>query len=241
MASEFIKGLLPNRAVPTRIWRGPFRGARIVMNPRHSLRKIFGLYEHELNAWLELALGRVERVIDVGANDGYFTFGCIAALRRYGRNGRILAFEPEKRPVQELRESLRAHKQNAEQVEIVQAFVGREVKPGMTTLDALGPDWPRTKTLIKVDVEGAEVDVIAGAQSWLHASNAFVIEVHHRSFLDLLQKTFAEHGLRLNQINQRPIPFLGRENRGGQNWWLVSELSPAQPDLRMKAQHISGI
>ena len=107
------------------------------MNPRHSLRKMFRLYEHELNAWLELALGRVDRVIDVGANDGYFTFGCIAALRRHGRRARILAFEPEERPVRELRESLRAQHQDATQVEIVQSYVGNESKPGMTTLDAL--------------------------------------------------------------------------------------------------------
>ncbi|HWN97244.1 MAG TPA: FkbM family methyltransferase [Methylomirabilota bacterium] len=215
--------------MPTRVWRGPFRGARIVMNPRHSLRKVFGLYEHELNGWLEVAFGRIDRVIDVGANDGYFTFGCVAALRRHGRRGKIVAFEPEKRPVQELRESLRAQKENAAQVEIVQAFVGREVKPDMTTLDALGSEWPRTNTLIKVDVEGAELEVIAGAQSWLHASNAFVIEVHHRSFLKPLQNTFSQHGLRLNQVNQRALPLLGRENRDEENWWLVSDLSgPAQ-------------
>jgi len=229
MAAQLIRWLLPARSVPTRVWRGPFRGARIVMNPRHSLRKVFGLYEHELNGWLEVAFGRIDRVIDVGANDGYFTFGCVAALRRHGRRGKIVAFEPEKRPVQELRESLRAQKENAAQVEIVQAFVGREVKPDMTTLDALGSEWPRTNTLIKVDVEGAELEVIAGAQSWLHASNAFVIEVHHRSFLKPLQNTFSQHGLRLNQVNQRALPLLGRENRDEENWWLVSDLSgPAQ-------------
>jgi hypothetical protein len=64
----------------TRIWRGPFRSARIVMNPRNSLRKIFGLYEHELNDWLEQALRWVSRVVDVGANDGYFTFGSAAPI-----------------------------------------------------------------------------------------------------------------------------------------------------------------
>ena len=99
--------------MPMRIWRGPFRGARIVMNPRHSLRKMLVLYEHELNAWLELKLGRVDRVVDVGANDGYFTFGCIAALRRHGRRARIVAFEPEERLVRELRESLNAKRQYA--------------------------------------------------------------------------------------------------------------------------------
>ena len=81
MVAEALKLFLPDRPLPMRIWRGPFRGARIVMNPRRSLRKMLGLYEHELNAWLELALGRAKRVIDIGANDGYFTFGSAAALR----------------------------------------------------------------------------------------------------------------------------------------------------------------
>ena len=96
------------------------------MNPRHSLRKMVGLYEHELNGWLELAVSRVHRAIDVGANDGYFAFGCIAALRRHGRSARIVAFEPEEQPVRELRESLSRQQQDATRVEIVQSFVGNE-------------------------------------------------------------------------------------------------------------------
>src|SRR5574341_1224429 len=90
-----LKRLLPDHAMPMRVWRGPFRGATVVMNPQASLRKAFGLYEHELNAWLEVALGRVRRVIDVGANDGYFTFGCAAALGRRGVAADIIAFEPQ--------------------------------------------------------------------------------------------------------------------------------------------------
>ena len=70
-------------------WRGPFRGACIVINPRDSLRKILGVYEHELNPWLEQALRRVTRVLDVGANDGYFTFGCAAAFQRLGKTGEM--------------------------------------------------------------------------------------------------------------------------------------------------------
>jgi Methyltransferase FkbM domain len=230
VALPFIHSLLPDRAMPMRIWRGPFRGARIVMNPRHSLRKMLGLYEHELNAWLELALGRVDRVIDVGANDGYLTFGSLAALRRHRRSARIVAFEPEERPVRELRESLRAQHQDATQVEIVQSYVGNESKPGMTTLDALDGTFcssrPRTNTLIKIDVEGAEMDVVAGAQTWLLPSNHFVIEVHDRSYLAALQKSFGDRGIRLNHIDQRALPFIGHENRKRDNCWLVSELPP---------------
>jgi hypothetical protein len=211
----------------TRIWRGPFRGARIVMNPRDSLRKIFGLYEHELNDWLEQALRRVSRVVDVGANDGYFTFGSAAAFRRLGKSGEIIACEPQERHVAILRESVASQAQTGIRFKIVHALVGRELKPGMITLDSLraAVDDPRDKvsTLMKIDVEGAEVDVIAGGRSWLQPSNLFVIEVHQERFLDPLRAIFAEYDLRLVQVDQRPLRLLGRETRDSQNWWLVSD------------------
>ena len=229
MAFEFCKRVLPNRPMLTRIWRGPFRGARIVMNPRDSLRKIFGLYEHELNNWLEQALRRVSRVIDVGANDGYFTFGSAAAFRRLGKTGEIIACEPQDRHVAILRESVASQAQTGIRFEIVHALVGRELKPGIITLDSLrsAVDDPNDKvsTLLKIDVEGAEVDVIAAGLSWLQPFNLFVIEVHQERFLDPLRDLFAEQGLRLMQVDQRPLLLLGRETREEKNWWLVSDVS----------------
>ena len=60
------------------------------------MRKMFEIYERELNSWLEQVLRRVTRVLDVGANDGYFTFGCAAAFGRLGKTGEIIAFEPRR-------------------------------------------------------------------------------------------------------------------------------------------------
>src|SRR5262249_42552767 len=148
-----LKGLLPNRPMPMRIWLGPFRGARIVMNPRESFRKMFGLYEHELNSWLEQALHRITRVLDVGANDGYFTFGCAAALHRLGKSGDIVSFEPQARHVQKLRDSVAANRGTGAQLQIVHAYVGCEAVEGTTSLDAL-PVNDRQNTLVKIDVEG---------------------------------------------------------------------------------------
>jgi len=219
-----FKSLLADRPVPMRIWCDPFRGARIVMNPRNSLRKVFGLYEHELNGWLELALRRVYRVLDVGANDGYFTFGCAAVLRRLGVKGEITGFEPQKRCVEMLRESIAAQGPLEVRFEIVEALVGREESEGMTTLDAL-PASDRRNTLIKIDVEGAELDVIAGARSWMDASNLFVVEVHKEEYFGPLQRMFSEHGLKLVQVHQCPLPLLGREERAETNGWLVSDLA----------------
>lgn len=218
-----IKSLLPDRPVPFRVWYGPFRGARLIANPRSSVRKMLGLYEHELNGWLIQALPCVTRVLDVGANDGYFTFGCAAAFRRLGIEYEITSFEPQEHHVDLLRQSVWAQGHVNGRFEIVHAAVGRQVGPGMTTLDAL-PHNDRSRTLIKIDVEGAEVEVIAGATSWIHASNLFVIEVHHIDLLGELHDIFVQHGLTLKRVDQRALPLLGREIRQSANWWLVSAI-----------------
>jgi hypothetical protein len=231
MAFDILKVFLANRPMLTRIWRGPFRGARIVMNPRDSLRKIFGLYEHELNDWLEQALRRVSRVVDVGANDGYFTFGSAAAFRRLGKSGEIIACEPQDSHVAMLRESVASQPQTGIRFEIVHALVGKELKPGMITLDSLQPavDDPNDKvrTLVKIDVEGAEVDVIEGGRSWLQRSNYFVIEVHRHELVGELRDIFAEKGLKLVQLNQQPLRVIGGELRERENLWLISDLGVA--------------
>lgn len=200
-----------------------------MMNPHNSLRKILGLYEHELNNWLKQALRRVTRMLDVGANDGYFTFGCAAAFRRLGQAGEIIAFEPDERCVALLRESLAAQADagghHAVHIEIVQTLVGRELRPGLMTLDSLVTPRERTNTLIKVDVDGPEVDVIEGARSWLNPSNLFVIEVHKQQLIAQLRALFAERHLRLLLLNQQPLPLLGSEARPENNCWLVSDLS----------------
>ena len=230
MTVALCKSFLPDRSVSTRIVRGPFRGAAVVMNPRTSLRKICGLYERELNPWLEEVLPRVVRVLDVGANDGYFTFGCAAAFRRLGRAGEIIAFEPQQELMDMLRESVK--KQPAGETEIVlcQASVGTEVGPGITTLDAVrwnnGDPEGRTGALVKIDVGGAELEVVKAASSWLNSGNYFVIEVHEESIRERIVHAFSVRGLKLNRLDQRPLPFIGHEMRSERNWWLVSDLAP---------------
>jgi hypothetical protein len=224
------KVLLPDRAQSMRVLRGPFRGAIVVMNPRNSLRKIFGLYEHELNSWLNKVLPRVTRVLDVGANDGYFTFGCAAAFRRLGRTGEIIAFEPQQEHIETLQESIRVQPTSAITVTIVQALVGSDTRAGVTSLDAVhsqaaNDSESRTDTLVKIDVEGAELEVLNGATSWLRPTNYFVIEVHEESFLEGIIRVFGARGLRLIRVDQRPLPLLGREARSEKNWWLVSDLN----------------
>jgi methyltransferase FkbM-like protein len=228
MAFDVLKSVLPDRPVPMRIWRGPLRGGYAVMNPRNSMRKVLGLYEHELNKWLEAALRLTDRVVDVGANDGYFTFGCAAAFQRMRKHSEVIAFEPEDDHFRSLSQSLRSQPKNFVKFTLAQSFVGANVSDRSTTLDSIRCQlrFPgdRTGTLIKIDVEGAEEDVLAAARTWLNATNFFLIEIHKQEFLETIARLFAGHGLFLDQINQRPLKLIGRELRDEQNWWLVSRL-----------------
>lgn len=67
---------LRKEAIPVTIIGGPFRGARMMLKLACSKRKILGVYEHMLNPWLRRVLPSVQVVWDIGANDGYFTYGC---------------------------------------------------------------------------------------------------------------------------------------------------------------------
>lgn len=220
---RLLKTVLPDRSMRLPVIAGPFRGAYIVANPRASLRKVLGLYEHELNGWLSAALPKVSRLIDVGANDGYFACGWAAALRRTQRTGEILCFEPQPQHQDELRRGLAPFADAGHAVRIMPSMVGDRDAPGWTTLDSLEVA-DRDKTLVKIDVEGAELDVLAGAHSWLRPSNLFLIEVHKHEYLAPLSRLFESHGLRLTHIEQKPLPLLGREQRDADNSWLVSAL-----------------
>jgi hypothetical protein len=102
---KLAKSGLPDRDILLPVIAGPFRGARFFSNPQVAMRKVFGAYEHELTGWLERALPRIDVIVDVGANDGYFTFGCAKALQRSGKEIRVIAIEASESHVKRLEEA----------------------------------------------------------------------------------------------------------------------------------------
>jgi hypothetical protein len=200
------------------------RGGIFHARLQSSLRKVFGLYEHELNAWLSTVLPRIDLVVDVGANDGYFTFGCAAAMRRCGKAARVIAFEPNAFHVRQLENARNTADLSDASIQIVPSYVGRAAACQTVALDQFIEETEQ-RALIKIDVEGAELDVIAGGKSWLRPANFFIIEIHHQDYLVVVRRIFSDAGIQLERIDQRPLPLLGRETRDVANWWLVTDLA----------------
>jgi FkbM family methyltransferase len=129
------------------------------------------------------------RVADVGANIGYYM---LLAASRVGSTGRVACFEPEPDNLVELERNVRVN--HLENVEVFPVAVGAEdgtasLNPGMNgTVAADGVISVPLRRLdsvldridfLKVDVEGYEGHVLAGARELLatHRPTLFV-EIH---------------------------------------------------------------
>ena len=221
---SYLKYVLPSPATTLPIVGGPFRGGSFRGAPRDSIRKVIGVYEHELNPWLSERLARADGLFDVGANDGYFTFGCAAVFSRLGKSAPIIAWEPDPRHAEGLNEHKLALAGKGSNIKIVQKSVGEYAS---TTTDRLADVPPfdekrATRTLIKIDVEGAELDVCRGAGDWLSPRNFFLVEVHAEALIKPLADLFAARGVRTLIVDQKAHWLLGRESWAVDNRWMVS-------------------
>ena len=143
--------------------------------------------------------------IDVGANFGTFS---LLASRLVGESGRVIAIEPQPRLAAMIRESLTlSNATNVELVEcacgaasgeaqlmvprddsgragLFAAFSGRSghatATVPMRTLDEIAGDLPGTgNVVLKIDVEGSEIDVLEGGAGFIRAHRPVLIVEHN--------------------------------------------------------------
>ncbi len=187
----------------------------------------------EANTFLEL-LDSHDTVLDIGANVGFYS--CLAASR--GKH--VVSFEPSPRNLKFLYRSLWENRfQNAEVFPI-----GLAKRPGLNRLYGFGdvssfvPGWSQAKStrftvvpvtsldtviagrfqgrklLIKMDVEGFELDVLSGAENTLdlEPKPTWLVEVqlsggripegiNHR-FAEVFE-TFWKHGYECRKLNTK--------------------------------------
>jgi FkbM family methyltransferase len=175
---------------------GPLRGARWIAGA-HTHGCWVGTYErNRQDSFVRLAKpGMV--VYDIGANAGFFT---LLASRLVGAGGAVIAMEPLERNLVFLRGHVQAN--HSRNVTIVAAAASNrvgwttmtapssatarmgagEIKVATTTLDAMVyQDHRPLPGLVKIDVEGAEMDVLEGGRRVLtQARPAILLSTHSR-------------------------------------------------------------
>lgn len=218
---------LSKKPVPLKILGGPFRGSRIILNPAHSKRKVLGIYEHVLNSWIHEVMPHVKAVLDVGANDGYFTYGCAQAIKRYHHQGEIVAFEPALAELPTLSIPATWSQYSGVNFEFIPLFVGASSKESTITLDQVYSERPSLHDkpcLIKVDVEGGEVEVLQGATALLAKPHHWVVEVHGEHLMNPVLDFFAKAKRPVDIRSPQPHWLLGSESRRIATSWVTTRI-----------------
>lgn len=219
--------LFSRKPVLIKIQAGPFKGAKVYLNPADSKRKIFGLYENVLNPWLKAVVPGKDFAFDVGANDGYDTYGIAHLMSRANtRRVRVFAFEPGAQRFPGLLEPKDWDCYRSAQVEIIPRFVGEQDTDSCVRLDTFfdgQPELTGAPGLVKIDVEGHEIDVLRGARSILKLKNIdWLIEIHGRERIAPVAAVFAEIGRPFLIQELKPLPFIGKEKRSLDTVWLTT-------------------
>lgn len=174
--------LIPRDAVVP-ILQGPLRGKRWIVGSGIS-RLWLGSYEVE---WMKLAgelVSEGDTVFDIGANAGIFM---LLFSQLVGRSGHVASFEPSGTNVDYLRKHILLN--DAGNVTVVEAAVtsscgvahfeptttsstGHLAEKGpvevrTTTIDAFVAATGRRPDVMKIDVEGEELEVLVGAEQTL--------------------------------------------------------------------------
>jgi FkbM family methyltransferase len=186
-------------SAPTAIEGGPLKEMTLELDPRTNKDMIVGRFEPEVMAALESLLEPGALAFDVGAHLGYGTLVMAAAA---GASGRIWSFEPDPEMFATLQRNIDGNRdERSSEVISVRAALGTEegrasfvrgettgtgrlgtgaevLDVEVTTLDAAAARYG-TPAVIKIDVEGGELNVLRGGTKLLEQGRtSFVVEAH---------------------------------------------------------------
>jgi FkbM family methyltransferase len=193
-----VNRMLPGHAIVS-VRSGPAQGLKFEIDPRREKFYWTGNYEIAVQRAFERVVSEGMTVWDVGAHIGFFA---TLAARLVGPEGRVYAFEPQ--PANRARLTSAVSLNRLEWVEVhsdaVADVVGvrklyghgstsmwglgrREgveaIEVACTTLDELAASPAfRHPDLVKIDAEGAEVDILRGSRELARSDDVtFIVEL----------------------------------------------------------------
>jgi len=244
--SHFLSDYLPHKI----IMKSP-KGLYFIARPKYEDLARF-LFSSTVAKWEpldEIKVKEKDIVIDVGANVGYYTLKWASDV---GENGKVVAIEADPNSCEILKENCRLNKISnveifnyaaSEKKEIVTLYTSKthsgtnsifsskaknsSIKVSSITLDELLSDNFLEINWIKIDVEGAELQVLKGSSKILQKTQNIIIELH-------------EHIL--NQNGQKPQDIMDiLKERGFKTKLFIEHWNEkTSPNKTLKSDYILG-
>jgi hypothetical protein len=173
--SKLIRSGLQTYAVPI----GLYRGIKLNLDLQYNFQLFSGFWELETHRYLT-RWSDYEWAIDVGAGAGEL---CLFILKHKTKISRIFAIEPDGAEVLRMKQNFQLNPELDEaKVIIIDRPVGDVAGQDRLCLDDLGSSLGSSPGLIKIDVDGYEIEVIRGAHDLLRGQKVdLLLETHSPS------------------------------------------------------------
>ena len=170
---SFIKNsLVPEGRTPRRVRFGLYHDIILELDLRSQTQMLLGLWERETYRFIKDSSAKVRWFVDVGAGSGELSIYFLRCPERI----KVIAAEPDPNEVECFRRQLRLNGFSEESCEILNEKISNR-SGDLKLADIVGP--LQGPGFIKIDVDGAEVDVLESAADQLEKADvAILIETH---------------------------------------------------------------
>lgn len=205
---------------PRRIPLGLYAGLTLEIDLASQTQLYLALWERETHPFLRRAIATSRWLVDVGAGSGEL----VLAFLRDQPDGHVWAIEPSDAGRRAMERNLALNPDlPAANVTMVSELAGVREGPGVVRLDRL-PLPTDAPGLVKIDVDGAEMDVLRGAEGVLQRADVkLLIETHARELEEQCLALLGGHGYRCEIVRNAWWRAIVPEHRPGpHNRWLVA-------------------
>lgn len=199
---------------------------------KHFLKNQF---EYNLLCMWQKEARKSDIIIDVGSYNGIYAL----VAKKANPQAKVIAIEPEAVNLEHIRENAKINDVDIVVLNAVVSnivgkvqfactkggtggFIGEGVEVSSVTLDSLLKNEKYTKILIKLDVEGAEYNVLQSAVETLQKDMTILLEVH-KEFIKKCGKTSADLHTLVHAIGYRLLWL--DENPLTAHYWMIKQPS----------------
>lgn len=215
---NFIKHLLLGKGLRERkILFGKAKGIRMHLDPDYKFQRIIGADEREIQGLFVDFSKKCRLFFDVGASDGYYSL----LFRKFNTTGELYLFDGNA-AFKEIQAAHLALNNISEGYRQFFKFVFSADNETQISLNSFG--IKEKKVLIKVDVEGREMNVLRGADYLLKNNECFLlIETHSKQLEKDCIAFLNEHYYQIRVIKNAWWRFILAERRPLEhNRWLAA-------------------